>query len=327
MTDVQGLAEHVLHGLSAPQKALSSAWFYDEEGSRLFQRIMALPEYYLTRLEHQLLRDRADELVRWIDPDGRPLDLVELGSGDGEKSLSLCRALQERDVDCIYRPMDVSSHALAELSRRFGRHLPRMALEPLVGNYFDRWPEWTPGRRQVVMFLGSNLGNLDEKGAVGLLQRIHAKLRPGDLLVLGLDLVKDPHVLLAAYDDTQGVTAAFNLNLLCRLNRELDMNFDLAKFSHYASYCPLQAVARSFLVSDSDQIVSCGALDRQFAFRAGETIHTEQSQKYTVSAIEDLARRSGFVGTGLLTDARAWYALAIWRRALNSEFPTPPQAR
>lgn len=327
MTDVHGLAEHVRHGLSAPQKALSSAWFYDEEGSRLFQRIMALPEYYLTRLEHQLLRERADELVRWIDPDGQPLDLVELGSGDGEKSVSLCRALQERDVDCIYRPMDVSSHALAELSRRFSRHLPRMALEPLLGNYFDRWPERNAARRQVVMLLGSNLGNLDDNGAVGLLRRIHARQHPGDFLVLGLDLVKDPHVLRAAYDDTQGVTAAFNLNLLCRLNRELDMNFDLAKFSHYASYCPLQAAARSFLVSDSDQIVSCGALDREFAFRAGETIHTEQSQKYTVSAIENLAGRSGFVGTGLLTDARAWYALAIWRRASNGESPTPPQAR
>jgi dimethylhistidine N-methyltransferase len=314
MTELQRLSQHVLQGLSLPQKALSSAWFYDDEGSRLFQQIMALPAYYLTRVEHALLRDRSDELARWIDPDGRPLDLVELGSGDGEKTLSLCRVLHQRGIDCIYRPMDVSAHALADLGRRFSQQLPQLAVAPVLGNYFEHWPAVSPQRRQVAMLLGSNLGNFDEDGAVALLQRIHAMLRPGDALLLGLDLVKDPHVLRAAYDDPQGVTAAFNLNLLRRLNRELRMDFDLAQFGHFASYCPLQGTARSFLVSRTAQTVSSSALDRQFHFRAGETIYTEQSQKYTPASIEHLARRSGFINTQVLTDAQDWYALAVWHR-------------
>lgn len=316
MTDLDSLTQHVLQGLSKPQKALSSAWFYDDEGSRLFQKIMALPEYYLTRIEHQLLRDRADELSRWIDPNRNPVDLIELGSGDGEKTLSLCQFLEEGGVDCIYRPMDVSAHALADLSRRFDEHLPRMAIEPVLGDYFEHWPAVASGRRQVAMLLGSNLGNLDEESAVKLLQRVHDQLRPGDTFVLGLDLVKNPLVLRAAYDDPLGVTAAFNLNLLVRLNRELGMDFDLSQFRHYATYCPLEGVARSFLVSLIDQVVHCEALDRGFVFKAGETIYTEQSQKYTPDSIEHLAQRSGFDNICLLTDSRGWYALTIWRRPL-----------
>ncbi len=314
MTDLDSLTQHVLQGLTRSQKALSSAWFYDDEGSRLFQQIMALPEYYLTRLEHQLLCDRADELSRWIDPDRSPVDLIELGSGDGAKTLSLCQALEQRKADCIYRPMDVSAHALADLSRRFDTHLPKMAIEPVLGDYFEHWPDVAPDRRQVAMLFGSNLGNLDEEGAVKLLQRVREQLRPGDAFLLGLDLVKDPFVLRAAYDDPQGVTAAFNLNLLNRLNRELGMDFDLSRFRHYASYCPLEHVARSFLVSQTDQVVHSTVLDRGFVFRAGETIYTEQSQKYTRAGIEHLAQRSGFENTCILTDPHGWYAIAIWHR-------------
>ncbi len=319
MTDEQTLAEHVLQGLSAPQKALSSAWFYDDEGSRIFQRIMALPQYYLTRVEHDLLRERAVELARWIDADDHPLDLIELGSGDGEKTLTLCQTFHDHDVDCIYRPMDVSAHALAELSQRFERHLPRMALEPMLADYFEHWPAISPQRRQVAMLLGSNLGNFDEGGAVALLQRIRARLREDDVLLLGLDLVKDPHIIQGAYDDAQGVTAEFNLNLLRRLNRELGMNFDLNAFSHFASYCPLQGVVRSFLVSGAEQVVSSTVLDREFNFAVGETLYTEQSQKYTAQSIERLARLGGFQEIQVLTDKRHWYALAVWRRPADAD--------
>jgi len=318
MNDEHTLVQHVLQGLGAAQKALSSAWFYDDEGSRIFQRIMALPGYYLTRLEHELLRDRADELLRWLDPDGRPLDLIELGSGDGEKTLTLCRALQEREVDCTYRPMDVSAHALAELSRRFERHLPQMALEPVLGDYFEHWPATSAGSRQVAMLLGSNLGNLDERSAVALLQRVRMQLRDGDMLLLGLDLVKNPHVIYAAYADAQGVTAEFNLNLLRRLNRELGMNFDLDRFSHFASYSPLDGAMRSFLVSEVVQTVSSTVLDREFHFAAGETIYTEQSQKYSVPMIARLAQMSGFENTRLITDPKHWYALAVWCRSAET---------
>lgn len=318
MNDEQTLALHVLQGLSAPQKALSSAWFYDDEGSRIFQKIMALPVYYLTRAEHDLLRERADEIAHWIDADRHALDLIELGSGDGEKTLTLCQTLHDHDVDCIYRPMDVSAHALAELSQRFERHLPRMALEPMLADYFEHWPATSTQRRQVAMLLGSNLGNFDEDSAVALLRRIRARLREDDVLLLGLDLVKDPHIIQAAYDDAQGVTAEFNLNLLRRLNRELGMNFDLEAFSHFASYCPLQGVVRSFLVSRSRQVVSSAVLDREFRFAAGETIYTEQSQKYTEQGIDQLARASGFQSVRVITDERRWYALVVWRRTAEA---------
>jgi len=309
------LAQHVLAGLGAQQKSLSSAWFYDDEGSRLFQRIMALPEYYPTRIEHELLRQRALEISRWIDPERKPLDLVELGSGDGEKTLTLCKVLHEQGVDCVYRPMDVSAHALAALSQRFEQHLPQLALAPLLGDYFEHWPQVQAGRRQVAMLLGSNLGNLDNTCAVALLRSIRERLNDGDMLILGLDLAKDPHVVRAAYDDTQGVTAAFNLNLLTRLNREVGMNFTLEHFNHYASYCPLDMVARSFLVSQRDQVVSSSVLDREFHFGAGEAIYVEQSQKYTPATINALAQASDFRVSSIITDEQRWYALAVLHRA------------
>ena len=168
------------------------------------------------------------------------------------------------------------------------------------------------------MLLGSNLGNFDEDSAVALLRRIRARLREDDVLLLGLDLVKDPHIIQAAYDDAQGVTAEFNLNLLRRLNRELGMNFDLEAFSHFASYCPLQGVVRSFLVSRSRQVVSSAVLDREFRFAAGETIYTEQSQKYTEQGIDQLARASGFQSVRVITDERRWYALVVWRRTAEA---------
>lgn len=319
MNNEQTLSLHVLQGLSAPQKALSSAWFYDDEGSRIFQRIMTLPEYYLTRVEHAVLRERADDLVQWIADDNRAVDLIELGSGDGEKTLTLCQSLHERGLDCTYRPMDVSAHALAELSQRFQRYLPRMALEPMLADYFEHWPSTSPQRRQVAMLLGSNLGNLTEGHAVALLQRVRARLRKNDVLLLGLDMVKDPHAIRAAYDDAQGVTAEFNMNLLRRLNRELGMNFDLNQFRHFANYCPLTGVARSFLVSVIDQVVSSRVLQCDFSFRAGETIFTEQSQKYTPESISHLARSSGFHCTSLITDPNHWYSLAVWHNAELNE--------
>jgi dimethylhistidine N-methyltransferase len=307
------LARAVVEGFSAPQKTLSSAWFYDDEGSRLFQEIMALDAYYLTRTEHGILRSRGDELARRIAPDARPVDLIELGSGDGEKTLSICEALVRHGADCVFRPMDISPHALEELSRRFSEHLPGFPVQPLCGDYFLNWPATVPGRRQVAMFLGSNLGNQTHDGAIALLRRMRAHLQPGDALVLGLDLKKDPHVIRAAYDDPEGVTARFNMNLLTRLNRELGMDFDLDQFSHYATYSPLDGAARSFLVSRRRQIVHSRRLACDFAFQAGETIYTEQSQKYSQGTIDAMARESGFDVQCHFTDERGWYTVVVWQ--------------
>ncbi|WP_372657543.1 L-histidine N(alpha)-methyltransferase [Hydrogenophaga sp.] len=320
----QALVRMVLDGLGQAQKSLSAAWFYDDEGSRLFQRIMALPEYYLTRAEHSILRERGDELAQLIAPDARAVDLIELGSGDGEKSLTLCTALQNRDAACTYHPMDVSALALRELRQRFAQRLPACAVQPLCGNYFEHWPTTPAEHRRVVLLLGSNLGNFSQSDAVALLRRIRSQLRPGDALLLGLDLMKDPQVVLAAYNDSQGVTARFNLNLLTRLNRELGMDFDLAQFRNYASYSPLDGAARSFLVSQRAQRVHSSRLQRDFHFAAGETIYTEQSQKYNRAMLDQLAQTAGFTEQRLLTDAQAWYAVAVWQVPVVAPVPTPP---
>ncbi|MBK9032979.1 MAG: L-histidine N(alpha)-methyltransferase [Myxococcales bacterium] len=307
------LATHVLEGLSAPQKFLSSLWFYDDEGSRLFQEIMALPEYYLTRLEHQLLDERADELVGLIASEPRPIDLLELGSGDGAKTVTLLAALHRAHPACVFHPMDISRHALDELVSRVNARVPELAVAPVCGDYFLAWPETTPDHRQVAMFLGSNLGNFDGAGAEALLGRIRGRLRGGDLLVLGVDLIKDPAVILSAYNDPQGVTARFNLNVLRRLNRELDMDFDLTTFRHYPTYSPLDGAARSFLISTRAQVITSRVLGRSFELGAGEAIYTEQSQKYSRASIERLAAATGFAVKAFVTDPREWYALVVCR--------------
>jgi dimethylhistidine N-methyltransferase len=305
------LARDVLEGLGAAQKRLPSKWFYDDEGSRLFQKIMTLPEYCPTRTEHGILKHKASQLVQWIAPDARALDLIELGSGDGEKTLSLCAALLRRDLRCTYYPIDVSQHALSELGARFHSVLPELDVRPVRGDYFDDWPATSGPRRQVALLLGGNLGNLTFDESVALLGRVRLRLAHGDVLLLGLDLKKDPAMILAAYDDAQGVTAAFNLNLLRRLNRELDMDFDLSQFSHFPTYSPLDGAARSFLVSRRRQVVRSGVLGRTFPFQKGETIYTEQSQKYSFEMIVQLAAASGFAVASHVTDDLGWYTVAV----------------
>lgn len=294
------MAEDVIVGLSATPKRLSSKYFYDARGSRLFERIMRLPSYYPTRVEAALLRRHAAALLGALAPGGAPVELLELGSGDGRKTLALCRAWLKAGAELVYRPMDISAQALDQLGARVARQLPALGLDPLCGDYFQTWPIPSARRRQVALFLGSNLGNFADEEARRFLRRVRAHLRRGDSLLLGLDLRKDPHTVLAAYDDPEGVTAAFNLNLLHRLNRELGMDFDPGRFRHYASYCPLQGVARSFLVSQAHQTVRSALLQREFRFGPGEFIYTEQSQKYERAGVEAMATDTGF-------EVRAWF--------------------
>lgn len=296
----RGLAADVLAGLSGSPKRLSSKYFYDDRGSRLFERIMRLPSYYPTRVEAALLRRHARDLLGALDTGGSPIEMLELGSGDGRKTLALCRAWLKAGAELVYRPMDISAQALDQLSARMARQLPALAVHPLCGDYFQTWPIPSARRRQVALFLGSNLGNFTDEEARRFLRRVRAHLRRGDSLLLGLDLRKDPHTVRPAYDDPAGVTAAFNLNLLRRLNRELGMDFDLERFRHYASYCPLQGVARSFLVSQARQTVRSALLRREFHFGPGEFIYTEQSQKYERAGVEAMAADTGF-------ELRAWF--------------------
>ncbi len=294
---VEPLALDVLEGLNASPKRLPSHWFYDDAGSALFEQIMALPEYYLTRAEHRLLATQGGAIASaLVDGAGgaQGVQLVELGSGNGEKTLRLCQALQAQQLPWCYVPIDLSLAALAQLQQRFAAAMPHADVNPLSGDFRLHWPAHTPGLRQVVLFMGSNLGNLDADESLELLIQLRERLRPGDRLLLGLDLQKDPRRILQAYSDAQGLTARFNLNLLTRMNRELGMDFDIERFAHYASYSPLDGAARSFLVSQRHQTVRSRVLDRHFEFGDGEAIYTEQSQKYTPQSVSSLLQAAGF---------------------------------
>ena len=304
-------ARQVCDGLAASPKRLPSVYFYDDTGSRLFEQIMQLPEYYLSRAEARLLDRQGPALAAHLAEHGRALKLIELGSGNGEKTLLLCQALAALTPHWRYCPIDQSRPALAALRQRFQRALPGAAVQPLLGDYCEVWPDGDAAERQVVLLMGSNLGNLTEPQAIELLRAVRGHLHAGDRLLLGLDLQKDPRVILRAYDDALGLTARFNLNLLARMNRELAMDFDLGAFHHYATYSPLDGAARSFLVSRRRQRVTSRFLARHFDFEAGETIYTEQSQKYTEPMVQGLVAAAGFTVDANFIDAQDRYAVFV----------------
>jgi dimethylhistidine N-methyltransferase len=294
----------VIAGLSLPQKSLPPKYFYDAEGSRLFERICRLPEYYLTRAELSLTRAHLDAIARFA---GRGCELVEYGSGASLKTRLLIRALGPS----AYVPVDISAAALAGASRRLAREFPRLHLFAVTGDFSQplRLPVFRAraARRRVVYFPGSTIGNLVPQEAQAFLKMTRGQVGRAGAMLVGVDLKKDASVLHAAYNDARGVTAAFNLNLLRRINRELGADFDLRRFRHYAFYNPAPGRIEMHLVSLRRQVVSLGA--HRFEFAPGETIHTENSYKYSVEEFSALAGEAGFRAERVWRDARARFAL------------------
>ncbi|WP_245327737.1 L-histidine N(alpha)-methyltransferase [Hymenobacter fodinae] len=307
------LGEHVRGGLRKPFKTLSSMYFYDDEGSRLFQEIMALPEYYPTRTEFGLLTEHAAAICATLRPaTGEPFYLLELGAGDGLKTKILLRHLLEQGAQFAYVPVDISTAALDGLSAALQAELPGLAVEPVVADYADALTLMAsrPGRK-AVLFLGSNIGNFLPTERQAFLRRLRQPLTADDRLLIGFDLQKDPRQIRAAYDDAQGVTAAFNLNLLRRLNRELQADFDLDHWQHYTDYDPISGAVRSFLVSTQAQSVHMAAISETVDFAAWEMIHTENSYKFTRPLIEGLATDAGFTMQEFFTDPQALFSDVI----------------
>jgi L-histidine Nalpha-methyltransferase len=307
-------ADDVLAGLISTPKSLSSKYFYDDEGSRLFMEIMKLPEYYLTRSELEVFTTQTDGIFLAFSENTDGFDLIELGAGDGTKTAVLVDHFLRQNVDFTYLPVDISQEALDALSGQFRTKFPGLAITPKNGDYFRILESLKngSGRRKILMFLGSNIGNFSPDEALDFFRQLRGVMNEDDLLFTGFDLQKDPHVIVRAYDDAQGVTAAFNLNLLRRLNRELGATFDLEKFSHYAVYRPVECAARSFLISREKQSVFIGALDRSFDFEQWEAIFMEISQKYSLSMIENLAAESGFRIKTNFFDSRNYYTDSLW---------------
>ena len=308
-------AEDVLRGLSSTPKQLSSKYFYDDEGSRLFQEIMRLPEYYPTRAEYKIFTERKDDIYRAFTDGSNAVDLIELGAGDGTKTAVLIAHFLEQGVDFTYSPIDISQEANDALLASFREKFPDLRINPHTGDYFKVLGSLKNGsdRRKILMFLGSNIGNFQRDGAVDFFRQLRAVMHENDRLFIGFDMQKDPRVIVRAYDDPQGVTAAFNLNLLRRINRELGADFDLDKFSHYAQYRPVECAARSFLISREKQAVHIGALGRSFDIEQWEAIFMEISQKYTPAMIEDLAAESGFEIETEFFDEENFYTDSLWR--------------
>ena len=307
---ISELAQHVAQGLRRTPKALSSMYFYDDVGSRLFQQIMELPEYYPTRAEFAIFREHGAAIAAALSPtDGGEFALVELGAGDGAKTKLLLRELLASGKPFTYAPVDISAGAMTGLVATLAAELPALHTAPVVEDYATALTQlrtW-PGSK-AVLFLGSNIGNFGPAERLDFLRQLAEPLGATDRLLIGFDLQKDPRRIRAAYDDAQGVTAAFNLNLLTRLNRELGADFDLAHWQHYTDYSPLNGAVRSFLVSTRAQQVRVAALEETFDFAAWEVIHTENSFKFTLPQIEALAAEVGLRVVASFTDAGGDFA-------------------
>jgi len=294
-----GLAEDVRRGLSTQPKRFLPKYFYDELGSQLFEAICLLPEYYLTRAENEILERYADEIVGSV---GGPTTLIEMGSGSASKTRLVIEALLRKQTELLFMPVDISATALESSSRILLQSYPRLNIEAYAADYFAGLAELGKEQRTrtLALFLGSNISNFDPEEALKFLRALRRVLNEGDALLLGADLKKDKAVLEAAYNDALGVTAAFNLNVLARINRELGGNFDLRAFKHCAFYNEDAGRVEIYIESNREQTVTIDTLDMQVQFAEGEQIHTENSYKYDLVDIGKLAAETGF------TRAHTW---------------------
>lgn len=308
----QAFLESVIEGLSSKKKRLSSRYFYDDEGSRIFKQIMLMPEYYLTNSEFEILHGKSDQIYELLDFEA-PFSIVELGAGDGEKTIQLLKQLMSQNVAFEYTPIDISAEAIDMLSKNMAAALPGLEINPLVGDYFHMLSELkTKGKPMVVLFLGSNIGNFPLPDAEAFLQQIANSMNPGDKLILGVDLQKNPHVIKKAYDDDSGYTRSFNLNLLKRINRELEGDFDLENWDFYSLYDPSSGEVRSYLISIKNQKVRIGAANKVFHFKQNELIYTELSRKYSLEEIEVLGTLASLELVDHLIDTNQYFSDSIF---------------
>lgn len=297
-------------GLAHTPKTLSPKFFYDDRGSRLFDRITELPEYYLTNAELEIMEARVGEIAGLVGPDA---SLIEFGSGSSLKTRIL---LQHLDRLAAYVPVDISRDHLVAASAELAREFPDIEVLPVAADFTQPFalpqPKTMP-RRNVVYFPGSTIGNFLPDAAHALLEVMYQEAGEDGALLIGVDLEKDRHILERAYNDSAGVTAQFNLNMLRRLNREFDANFDVSRFEHRAVYNEACGRIEMHLVSRVDQTVTVAGVP--FSFRKGETIRTECSHKYTIEGFTAMAARAGFRAKCVWTDAQALFSVHYLDRA------------
>ena len=307
----EATAQAAREGLSASPKWLPSKLFYDEAGSALFEQITELPEYYLTRTERSIFESFSGEMLQAA---GSSLTLVELGAGTASKTCVLIEELLQRQSRALFYPIDVSPSALQEAEKQLARQFPQLRVNPIVADYTGGVEALNRVTgRKLVLYIGSSIGNFEPDESVRMLRRIRRSMRAGDALLLGADFAKSPKILIPAYDDSRGVTAAFNKNILARLNRELDADFDLEAFRHVALWNKRCSRMEIYLESLRQQHVFLAAIDLDLRFAEAERIHTENSYKYTMGMIEAILRESGFTLEQSWNDRQNWFGVHLAR--------------
>ena len=298
----------VANGLSATPKSLLSKYFYDEIGDKLFVQIMHMPEYYLTDAEMEIFEHQAEKLAALLAPATGTFDLIELGAGDGTKTVHLLKELQKHREFC-YKPIDISSHALASLKDFLQSEMPDLKVETQQGDYFEVLKGIADnGNPKAILFLGSNLGNMLDHNAKRFLSSLDNAMNAEDKLLLGLDLKKKREVVLPAYNDAAGITKAFNLNLLTRINNELGGNFDVDSFEHAPEYNEEEGVAKSYIRSKVDQEVRIDSLGESYYFEKGERIHMEISRKYNEEILNAILGDTSLVLQEVIKDSKNLFA-------------------
>mgnify|MGYP000574537116 CR=1 FL=1 len=301
-------AKDLIEGLSKEQKHLSSKYFYDDAGSRIFQEIMQMPEYYLTASEFEILSQQAKKIIEAVNFK-QPFNIVELGAGDGSKTFKLLEYLISENINFYYVPIDISQGAMDSLVVQLQKKLPELSIHPRVGDYFE-----VLGKENLqtdipslLLFLGSNIGNYQSAGVINLLNLLNKNMKLGDALLLGADLKKNPITIHNAYYDKRGITKRFNINLLVRINREFDADFQIDAFDFYCNYDPITGNLKSYLISLKDQMVQLKTLDKTFSFKRDEVIWTELSKKYSIDEINSLAVNSGFTIREHFLDSKKYF--------------------
>jgi L-histidine Nalpha-methyltransferase len=302
-------------GLSSNPKYLSSKYFYDGNGSEIFQDIMQMPEYYLTGCELEIFTNSKQQILDSFQFQKNNFELIELGAGDGTKTKVLLSHFLEQKTDFKYSPIDISDESIINLVNELKEELPNLKVKGLIGDYFELIKGIQPNEysRKVFLFLGSNIGNYNEQLSIQFLKDLKSVCNQNDYLFIGFDLKKDNEIILNAYNDPHGHTAAFNLNLLKRINRELDANFNLHEFNHQEVYNPESGTAISYLISKSDQTIEIPVLNKAFKFKLGEKIFMEMSQKYDTDMIKQLASRCGFEVVRNFFDDRQFFVNSLWK--------------
>lgn len=308
-------AADLIAGLSKTPKTLSSKYFYDGEGSRLFQQIMELPEYYLTRTETHIFETQKKEIIYRCNQDRTPFNLVDLGAGDAAKTKILIKELTEQRVPFTYTPIDISEDALQHLNASLKIAFPGLPVQTVASEYFDglEWLKKSQQDRKVILFLGSNIGNFESNAIRVFGRQLRKFLMPGDQILMGFDLQKDPLLIRQAYDDAAGVTAAFNFNLLHRINQEFNGNIEVANFQHFAEYNPVTGDMKSYLICKTGQKINLKSIPYTFTLEPWEAIHTETSHKFTLKEIEKLASQTGLLIEDVFTDEKHYFADVLFK--------------